>query len=177
MLKIKTKFKGLYIILSKKYPDHRGYLREISTKKLLNAEIKFNFYSVSKINVFRGLHFQIKNQQIKLITVLQGKIIDFCLDLRKNSKTFGKVFKIILSEENSKSLLIPKGFAHGFYAMGQKNVLLYSNSDIRNPFGEYGIKWNDKNLNIKLPNNKKIISKKDNNNMSFEVFKKKFKYL
>ena len=73
--------------------------------------------------------------------------------------------------------MIPKGFAHGFYSMGQKNVLLYSNSDIRNPLGEFGIKWNDKNLNIKWPNKKKIISKKDNNNMSFLDFKKNFKYL
>ena len=177
MKKIKTNFKGLYVIKSKKYSDTRGYLREISDKNIVKSEIKFNFYSVSKKNVLRGLHFQRKNQQTKLITVTQGKILDICLDLRKNSKTFGKIFKIILSEDNCKSLLIPKGFAHGFCGLGQKNVLLYMNSDIRNPEEEYGIAWNDMNLKIKWPLKKMIISKKDKNNLSFLDFKKKIKYL
>ena len=111
------------------------------------------------------------------MSVLKGKILDVVVDLRKNSKTFGKVFKIILSEKNSKSLFIPEGFAHGFCGLEKENYMLYSCSNYRNKNSEIGIIWNDKDLKISWPNVKKIISRKDQNNISFKDFKQKFKLI
>ena len=115
MEKIKTNFKDLYIIKSDNHEDSRGYLREIYKKNLFKNQFIFDYYSFSKKNVLRGMHFQISDQQDKLITVIKGHIKDFCIDLRKNSKTFLKTFELNLSAKNGMSLLIPKGFAHGFW--------------------------------------------------------------
>ena len=123
-------------------------------------------------NVLRGLHLQQSNPQAKLITVLSGKVFDVCVDCRKNSKTFGKYYSIILSDKNNKSLLIPAGFAHGFYTLANRTILHYKCSKYRHAKSETGIIWNDKDLKIKWPTRKIIISKKDNNNISFRDFKK-----
>ena len=117
---------------------------------------------------------QTVSAQEKYVSVLKGKILDVAVDLRKNSKTFGKSFKIILSEKNSKSIFIPKGFAHGFCGLEKENYMLYSCSNYRNKDSEVGIIWNDKNLNIKWPIIKPIISIKDKNNITFKEFKKKY---
>ena len=98
--------------------------------------------------------------QAKFVTVLKGKILDVVVDLRIKSKTFGKHFKIELSEKNSKSLLIPKGFAHGFLGLEKENIVLYSNDNYRSQKNEVGILWNDKKLKINWPKKKLIISKK-----------------
>ena len=110
--------------------------------------------------------------QAKLITVLQGKIFDVCVDCRKKSKTFGKYFSIILSDKENKSLLIPKGFAHGFCSLTSDVVLHYKCSNYRNKESETGILWNDKQLNIKWPIKKPIVSMKDKKNLKFEEFKR-----
>ena len=115
---------------------------------------------------------QKKIPQAKFISVLKGKVLDVVIDLRKDSRTFGKHFKIVLSERNSKSLYVPEGFAHGFYAMDKENYLLYSSSKYRNKKSEIGIRWNDKQLKIKWPRIKPIISNKDKNNMTFAEYKK-----
>ena len=115
-----------------------------------------------------------KNAQDKYISVLKGKILDVAVDLRKNSKTFGKHFKLIISEKNSKSFFIPKGFAHGFCTLDKENYVIYGCSEYRNANSEIGIKYNDKELNIKWPIKMPIISKKDNKNISFSEYKKKF---
>ena len=119
-------------------------------------------------------HLQVKNTQAKYISVLKGKILDIAVDLRKNSKTFGKHFKIVLSERNSKSIFIPKGFAHGFFALDKENYMLYGCSDYRNKNAEVGIIWNDKDLNIKWPKKNIVVSTKDKKNISFQEFKKKY---
>ena len=126
--------------------------------------------SKSKKNVLRGMHLQTKNQQEKFITVVKGKILDVVVDLRIKSKTFGKHFKILLSEKNCKSILIPKGFAHGFLALDKENIIVYGNSNYRSKKSELGIIWNDKDLNIKWPKKKFIISKKDKKNISLKKF-------
>ena len=95
----KTKFKGLLVLNGIKHRDKRGYLRELVLEKLINKKFKFQILSVSKKNVLRGLHFQIKKSQGKLISVVKGEIFDVAVDLRKNSKTFGKHFSIILNEK------------------------------------------------------------------------------
>ncbi len=106
--------------------------------------------------------------------MLKGKIFDVSLDLRKDSKTFGKHFTTIISENNSKSIFIPKGFAHGFCTLEKENYIMYSNSNYRHKKSEIGIKYNDKELKIKWPIKKPIISKKDSKNMSFSEFKQRF---
>ena len=110
----KTKFKDLFILKQKNNIDRRGSLRETFNKKILKKNFVFEYCTTSKQNALRGFHFQHKFQQAKYVSVLKGRILDYVIDLRKNSKTFGKVFSIILSEQNSKSLYIPPGFAHGF---------------------------------------------------------------
>ena len=106
--------------------------------------------SYSKQNVVRGLHIQTKNSQGKLVTVIKGKIFDIALDLRKNSKTFGKYFKCILSESKSNSIFIPTGFAHGFKALEKNNYIIYSCTKYRDSKSEVAIKFNDDQLKIKF---------------------------
>jgi len=123
-----------------------------------------------KKNVIRGLHIQLKNPQIKLITVISGKIFDVVLDCRLGSKTFGKYFTIYMSEKENISLYIPEGFAHGFCSLSNDTILYYKNSNYRNKNSETGIIWNDKNLKIKWPVKKPIISTKDKKNLNFIRF-------
>ena len=169
---IKTKFKGLLIYDKDTFYDRRGYFRELYLQKHFKTSFPFDVMSYSKKNVLRGLHLQRKNPQAKLITVLSGKIFDVCVDCRKKSKTFGKYFSIILSGKNNKSLLIPAGFAHGFYTLTDKAIIHYKCSKYRHAKSETGLLWKDKELKIKWPIKKLIISKKDKKNMNFTVFKK-----
>jgi len=173
----KTKFEGLKLIMSNIHKDLRGSLKESYRKKFFKQNLVFDYYSTSKKNVIRGFHFQIKKPQAKLISVLKGKILDVCIDLRKNSKTYGKIFKVVLSEKNKKSLFIPEGFAHAFCAIGKHNLVLYKNSNYRNKSFERGIVWNDSDLNIKWPTKKPVVSKKDKKNMTLNNFLKKYKNL
>ena len=106
---LKTPLKDLLVIQNKRFDDNRGYFRELLIEKKIKKKFCFNVVSVSKKNVIRGLHFQIKKPQGKFISVIKGKIIDVAVDLRKNSKTFGKHFKIILSAQNCTSIFIPEG--------------------------------------------------------------------
>ena len=168
----KTKFKDLVIYEKDTYSDNRGYFRELFLQKHFKDKFPFDVMSYSKKNVVRGLHLQRKNPQAKLITVLKGKIFDVCLDCRKNSKTFGKYFSIFLSDRKNKSLLIPKGFAHGFCALTNDVIMHYKCSNYRHKKTETGILWNDENLKIKWPVKKPIISNKDKNNLKFIDFKK-----
>jgi|TARA_X000000950_G_scaffold269287_1_gene347728 dTDP-4-dehydrorhamnose 3,5-epimerase len=169
---IKTKFKDLLIYEKDTYKDKRGYFRELFIQKHFHEKFPFDVMSYSKKNVLRGLHLQLKNPQAKLITVLKGKIFDVCLDCRKKSKTFGKYFSITLSDEENKSLLIPKGFAHGFCTLSDNVVLHYKCSAYRSKNSEWGILWNDKKIKINWPVKKPIISNKDKNNFLFNDFVK-----
>lgn len=171
---IKTKFKDLKILNKKTFKDNRGFFRELFLKKYLKEELIFDIMSLSKKNVIRGLHLQTRKPQAKLVTVLRGKIFDVCLDCRKKSKTFGEYFGIFLSENENQSLFIPKGFAHGFCTLSDKTIVHYKCSNYRDKNSEVGILWNDKDLNIKWPIKKPIISKKDKKNLSFKEFKQTF---
>jgi len=171
---VKTKFKGLFIFQNKLFRDNRGYFKELIKEKLIKKKFPFTVVSFSKQNVIRGLHIQTKKSQGKFMSVSKGRIFDVALDLRKNSKTFGKIFSCILSEKNSKSIYIPPGFAHGFCALAKENYVTYSCTQYRNARSERTIKYNDKKLNIKWPVKKSIISKKDLNGITFVEFKKKY---
>ena len=167
---IKTKFKGLLIIKRPTYLDSRGYLKELFEQKKFRKKFIFDYFSVSKKNVIRGLHLQFKNPQAKIISVISGKIFDVVLDCRKNSKTFGKHFAMNLSAKDNTSLYIPEGFAHGFCSLTDNTVLYYKNSDYRIKKYEVGILWKDKDLDIRWPVKKPIISSRDRKNLSFNKF-------
>ena len=166
----KTQFKDLLIFKNFCYRDTRGYFKELLKEKNFKKKFPFTVMSYSKKNVIRGLHLQTKNTQGKFISVLKGKIFDVAVDLRKNSKTFGKYYQSILSERNGLSIYIPPGFAHGFCALERENYVIYSCTKYRDKKSEVGIKFNDKNLNIKWPTKKPIISFKDKNNLSLSEF-------
>ena len=171
MRKIRTHIKGLYILKGKKFSDSRGWLREVFKLNYFDKNNIFTIVSKSKKNVLRGLHLQKKNSQDKLITVLKGKILDVAVDLRTNSKTFGKHHRIILSDTNSKSFFVPRGFAHGILGLDKENIILYTCTKYRDKNNEVAINLNDKNFNIKWPSKKKIISKKDQKGISFNKYK------
>ncbi len=171
---IKTKFKGLFIFNNKIFKDKRGHFKELIKEKKLNKKFPFTVMSFSKKNVIRGLHIQTPQPQGKFISVLKGKIFDVSVDMRKKSKTFGKYYSCILSEKNSKSVYVPPGFAHGFCALEKENYIIYSCTKYRNAKGEKSIKFNDKQIKIKWPVKKPMVSKKDKNAMSFSEFSKKY---
>lgn len=116
------------------------------------------------------MHLQTKNSQAKFLTVIKGRVFDVLVDLRKNSKTFGKYYSIILSNQSYSSIYIPEGFAHGFCGLDKENIVYYLCSKYREKNYEIGILWNDKDLNINWPIKKPILSKKDLKNISFKEY-------
>jgi dTDP-4-dehydrorhamnose 3,5-epimerase len=178
MLIKKNRFKKVLIINQIKLKDFRGHFREVFLKRFLKKKnFLFHYYTVSKKNVIRGLHFQEKFQQEKYIYVSKGKVLDIIVDLRKGSKTYGKHFSIILSEKNCKALFIPEGFAHGYYCFNNGTILNYVLTNYYKPKFENGIIWNDNDLKIKWPTRDPIISKKDKTLNTFKYFKKVKKFL
>ena len=169
---VKTKFKGLYVFEGQTFKDQRGFLRECFRKKIIKRNLVFSIVSKSKKNVLRGLHLQIHKPQEKFLTVLKGKILDVAVDLRRSSKTFGKHFKIILSEKKSNHLLIPKGFAHGFLSLEKESIVLYNCSTYRYKKGERSIIWNDKDLKIRWGIKNPVVSKKDQKGLTLKEFLK-----
>ncbi len=168
---IKTKFKNLLVFKSKNFYDKRGLFRELSLEKVIKEKFVFTVVSKSKKNVLRGLHMQKQFQQGKYISVLKGKILDVVVDCRKKSKTFGKHFKITLSEKNCKSIYIPPGFIHGFLGLEKENIIIYSCTNYRDKKSEIGIKWNDKDLKINWNIRSPILSRKDTKNFNFKEVK------
>ena len=174
---IKTKIKDLLIFKQKNNIDLRGSLRETYNKKLLNKNFVFEYCTTSKANALRGFHFQHKFQQAKFVSVIKGKILDCVIDLRKNSKTFGKTFKIILSNKNCLSLYIPEGFGHAYYSYEKINIIYYKLTNYYKPKYEDGINLMDKTLKINWPKKKFNVSKKDKKLKSFDEFCQNYKLL
>ena len=172
---LKTEFKGLLIIKQKNNIDKRGSLREIFNNKILKKNnFVFEYCTTSKKDALRGFHFQYKMQQAKFVNVLKGKILDCVIDLRINSKTFGKSFKIILSDKNCLSLFIPRGFGHAYYSFERENIIYYKLDNYYQPKFESGIIYNDKKFKIKWPRKKMLVSNKDKNLITFDEFLKKY---
>ena len=174
---IKTHIKDLLVLKQKNNFDRRGSLREIFNKKILKKKFVFEYCTTSKKNALRGFHFQHKFQQAKYVNVIKGKILDYVIDLRKNSKTFGKTFKITLSDKNCLSLYIPEGFAHAYYSYEKINIIYYKLTNYYKPQFESGISLMDVDLKIKWPKQKFSISKKDKKLLSFKDFCKVYKSL
>ena len=173
----KTKIKDLLVIKQKNNIDKRGSLRETFNKKLLNKKFVFEYCTTSKKNVLRGFHFQTHFQQAKYVSVLRGKILDVVIDLRKRSKTFGKSFKIILSQENATSLFIPRGFAHAYFSYKPDNIIYYKLDNFYQPKYESGIIYNDEQIRVKWPKSKVLVSPKDKSLKTFKDFIISYKFL
>jgi len=170
----KTYIEGLLIIQPVIYYDNRGYFFECYNERQLENVIKRKFVqdneAYSKYGVIRGLHYQLPPyEQAKLIRVVSGKIFDVVVDLRKNSKTFGKWFGIILDSEEKKILYVPPGFAHGYSVLSNEAIVLYKCDNFYNKDYERGIIYSDKDLNINWMIDEKdiIISEKDKNLKEF----------
>ncbi len=163
---IQTGIAGLVEIVPKVYHDNRGWFFEFYKETQFKQNgITYNFTqenaSFSRKGVVRGLHFQHAPwQQAKLVTVLQGKVMDVVVDLRKGSPTFGKSFSCILDSERHNLLMVPDGFAHGFAAL-EDSTFFYKSSDVYNREAEGGIRWNDPALKIQWPFENPVLSEKD----------------
>ena len=164
-----------YIFKKTRYFDNRGYFQEIFLEKELKKKFKFTAMAYSKKKVIRGLHFQLKNKQTKIITVTSGKILDVAVNLKKNSKTFGKVYYFLLNEGDS--VYIPNYFAHGYECLSKNASILYHLDNYRDAKNESGIPYDDKKLKIKWKTKKPILSLRDKNHFSFLEFKEKYKGL
>ena len=164
-----------FIIKQEKFFDKRGFFQEIVLKKKVKIPILFTAVVESKKNVIRGLHFQKRNKQTKIIHVIDGKILDVVVNLKKKSKKYGKVYRFILNKGDI--LFVPNFFAHGYECLSKKCIVLYHLDNYRDAKNEDGIKFNDKKLKIKWFTNKPLISKRDQKSNSFEYFEKNIKTL
>ena len=161
-------FKDVLLIEPEVFNDERGFFFESfnqrTLNKLIGREVKFvqDNQSRSKKNVIRGLHFQIEKPQIKLIKVISGSIFDVVVDIRKQSKNFGKHISVELNAKDNKQLLIPEGFAHGFLVLSEIAEVQYKVSEFWDPELERSLLWSDEDLNINWPlSSNPIISSKD----------------
>ena len=153
---IETKINGIYIIEPKVFGDNRGYFMETYNKNdFFEAGLTMEFVqdneSKSKKGVLRGLHFQTKHTQGKLVRVTQGQVFDVAVDLRKGSPTFGKWEGVILTDENKKQFYVPEGFAHGFLVLSDVAVFNYKCTDYYAPQHDSGVLWNDEDIAIEWP--------------------------
>jgi dTDP-4-dehydrorhamnose 3,5-epimerase len=179
---IETGIKDLVLIEPKVFGDSRGYFFEsYNEKTFAEGGIKIKFLqdnqSRSSYGVIRGLHFQKSpHAQTKLVRVLNGRILDVAVDLRKESATYGKYFSVELSAENKKQLLVPKGFAHGFSVLSEIAEVLYKCDEFYHKESEGGLLYNDPTLNIdwKIPADKAIVSEKDLKQPTFAKYKAEF---
>ena len=164
-----------FIIKKKKFVDNRGYFQELFLKKEIQANIKFTAIAHSKKNVIRGMHFQLKNKQTKMISIISGKILDVVVNLKKNSKNFGKINYFILNPGDT--ICIPNYFAHGYECLSNQSTIFYHLDNYRDEKNESGILYNDKALKIKWKTKKPILSDRDKNHFGFLDFKHKYKGL
>lgn len=167
---------GLYEVVAKVYRDSRGFnMENYNEKVFFDTGLTMRFvqdnYSVSSKYVLRGLHFQRKYQQGKLVRVIQGEVYDVVVDLREGSKTYGEWYGTILSSDMNNMLYVPEGFAHGFLVLSEMAAFSYKLTDFYHPEDEGGILWNDKRLGIEWPVSDYsliITSERDNNHPCLE---------
>ena len=164
-----TFIKDVYVIEPKCFGDHRGYFMETYKEAdFKNAGLNYTFVqdnqSSSRKGVLRGLHFQKTFPQAKLVRVLSGEVFDVAVDLRKDSETYGKWVGVLLSGENKKQFMVPRGFAHGFLVVSDYAEFAYKCDDFYHPEDEGGIAWNDPEIGIAWPEVGEItLSGKDEN--------------
>ncbi len=158
--------KGVYIINPIIFYDERGSFFESFKKNEFEKKLKCKFVQDNEVlsekeNTLRGLHYQIKNAQAKLIHVVSGSIINVIVDIRTSSSSFGKSFSINLNDKNHKMLFVPEGFANGYLVLEKNTIVQYKCTNYYNPKSEFGIRWNDPDININWGSTSPIISQKD----------------
>lgn len=164
---LETSIEGVYVIEPDLFKDQRGYFSETYQAETFRAAgLTYQFVqdnqSGSQRGVLRGLHFQKKHPQAKLVRVLRGEVFDVAVDLRRGSGTYGKWVGATLSEENRKQLLIPRGFAHGYLVLSEHAEFCYKCDEFYHPEDEGGIIWNDPDIAIQWPDaGALILSEKD----------------
>ena len=174
---------GLYVIDPAVYGDERGYFMETyNYRDYAEAGIDCTFVqdnqSSSKKGVLRGLHYQIRHPQDKLVRVVRGEVFDVAVDLREGSPTFGKWFGVLLSEENKRSFFIPKNFAHGFLVLSEVAEFSYKVTDFYHPDDEGGIRYDDPDIGVAWPLegiSEVILSDKDKAQPSYAEYRKQMK--
>lgn len=177
---IETSIKDVYIIEPIIYGDERGYFMETYKKTDFdNVGLVYDFLqdnqSRSKAGVLRGLHFQKNFPQAKLVRCIEGEVFDVCVDLRKDSETYGKWEGVILSAEKGNQLMIPRGFAHGFVVLSETATFCYKCDEVYHPEDEGGINWNDSEIGILWPyKGELILSEKDKNYPSLKKSRVEF---
>ena len=177
---IPTKIKDVFIIEPKVFGDERGYFSETySQKDFREAGLDYDFVqdnqSSSKKGVLRGLHFQKSHPQAKLVRVLRGEVFDVAVDLREGSETYGEWVGVLLSGENHRQLMIPRGFAHGFVVVSDTAEFAYKCDDFYHPEDEGGIMYNDPDVAIEWPDvGELILSEKDKKHPSLQESRIKF---
>ncbi|HVV68957.1 MAG TPA: dTDP-4-dehydrorhamnose 3,5-epimerase [Gammaproteobacteria bacterium] len=160
------KLPGLLLIEPQVFKDPRGFflethnLRNYLAKGISTSFVQDNI-SRSVKGVLRGLHYQLEHPQAKLVSVIRGAVLDVVVDIRRGSPTFGQWQGVELSDENHLQLFIPEGFAHGFSVLSEEVDFLYKCSDYYHPESEFGIRWDDPNINISWQNSEPILSQKD----------------
>lgn len=147
---------GIYIIEPEVFGDSRGYFMETYHEEVykragITATFVQDNQSMSTKGVLRGLHYQRKYAQAKLVRVTKGEVFDVVVDIRKGSKTFGQWFGLILSEENHKQFYIPEGFAHGFLVLSDMAEFAYKCSDFYHPEDQGGLQWDDPDIGVEWP--------------------------
>ena len=172
---IATKIPDVLIIEPKVFGDERGFFYESFNKKKfveasgVNSEFVQDNHSKSSKGVLRGLHYQIKQPQGKLVRVCQGEVIDVAVDIRKSSATFGQWVGVNLSAENKRQLWVPEGFAHGFVVLSDTAEFLYKTTDYYAPQYERCIRWDDSDLSIDWQyGDAPLVSEKDAQGMAFK---------
>lgn len=176
----KTEIDGVYIIEPKVFGDNRGYFMETYNEnefKLNGLDYTFvqDNQSKSKKGVLRGLHFQKTHPQAKLVRVLEGEVLDVAVDLRKGAKTYGKWVGVVLSEENKKMFMIPRGFAHGFVVLSDTATFAYKCDEFYHPEDEGGIAWNDPDVAIDWQyEGELLLSEKDKKHPTLKESKMEF---
>lgn len=177
---VPTAIEGVYIIEVKKYGDNRGYFMETYKKvDFDNAGLKYDFIqdnqSKSKKGVLRGLHYQKTFPQAKLVRCIEGEVFDVCVDLRKDSPTYGKWAGVVLSAEKGNQFMIPRGFAHGFLVLSETATFCYKCDEIYHPEDEGGIMWNDPDIGVEWPFKEDIfLSEKDKTHLPLKESKVSF---
>ena len=179
---VKTDIEGVVIIEPKVFGDARGYFFESFSQREFDEKIgKIDFVqdneSKSCYGVLRGLHFQNPPySQAKLVRCVRGRVLDVAVDIRKGSPTYGKYVAVELSEDNHKTLFIPRGFAHGFSVLSETAVFQYKCDNYYAPQSEGALQWNDNDLNINwlISDDKVILSEKDKHHQSFKDFESPF---
>ena len=154
--KCETSIDGVYVIEPTVFGDERGYFMETYEKNDfeeigITGDFVQDNQSCSKKGVLRGLHFQKNHSQAKIVRCIKGEVFDVAVDLRTDSETYGKWYGILLTEENKKQFLIPKGFAHGFLVLTDTAEFCYKCDDFYHPNDEGGLAWNDPAIGIEWP--------------------------